>query len=281
MENNTQYNDGTTELKGTLEGMPPSDTIVIYPNPEKKGAVRLGREEYMPLVTSRMLFSGPPGSGKRNIILNIIRRIVPRPSKCYVVHHDPDTTEYDILGDWGIDTDIFDPNAIPNLATIDKDNREAAEESNDEDSEGESSEEAKPAKKILSNPLIIIDEVTSQMLDKTNLSRFERMVNHMCTHRNTTLMCSIQSAANIPPMIRRGFNHFALWKQADENLNKLMARRTGVTTEELNVLFGLLRDPHEFIWIDLDSPIDSDWRYRLNFMSPIYAFPRQPGDDSD
>jgi len=98
-------------------------------------------------------------------------------------------------------------------------------------------------------------------------------VNHVCTHKNTTLLCSAQSAASIPPAVRRGFNHFALWKQPDEMLNGILARRTSMTIDILNDLFELLRDPHEFIWIDMDSPFDSDWRYRVSMMSPIRVIP--------
>lgn len=276
-ENNLVINDKQDKQKGVLEDMPPSDVMVIYPNPEKKGPVRLGLEEYMPLVTSRILFSGPPGSGKRNAILNLVRRMIPPPSICHLVHHDPNTEEYDILGEWGIPVLTYGPHDFPTLKNIEdpydtKDGKGVKKEDNSEVEES-SSDDEQPTKDVLSNPLVIVDEVTAELLGKKGCSRFERMVNHACTHRNTTLLCSIQSAASIPPIVRRGFNHFVLWKQPDEMLNKILARRTSITPAILNDLFGLLYDPREFIWIDLDSPIDSDWRYRVGMMSPIRVIP--------
>jgi DNA polymerase III delta prime subunit len=287
--NNEHMDDTTHECTGALDDMPPSDVMVIYPNPEKKGATRLGREEYMPYATSRILFSGPPGSGKRNVILNIVRRILPKPNVCHLVHHDPNTEEYDILSEWGIPVVIYGPHDIPTLKNIEepdveggssdphvdhnKGDDDSSSSSSDEDSETHVAHTKSTKMKPLSNPLIIVDEVTKDMLNNTNKSRLERLVNHACTHRNATLLCSIQSATNIVPAVRRGFNHFALWKQPDEQLNKLLARRTSITPELLNDLFGLLRDPHEFIWIDLDSPIDSDWRYRVGLMNPIMVIP--------
>ena len=248
-----------------MDRLPPPDVMMIYPNPEKKGAVRLGLDEFMPMVTSRILFSGPPGVGKRNAMLNLVARIVPPPSRVHLVHHDPTTEEYDILGEWGIPVTMYSPDDFPTLKNI-----EELDSDDDEDSY-----------KALRNPLVIVDEVTADILGKKGCSRFERMVNHACTHRNTTLLCSIQSAASIPAIVRRGFNHFVLWKQPDEMLNKILARRTSVSPETMSDLFMLIKDPHEFIWIDLDSPIDSDWRYRLGMMNPIKVVPRVPGDDDD
>lgn len=265
VENNELDSEETSVSTGALHTMPPDDVMVIYPNPEKKGPVRLGKQPYMPLVTSRILYSGPPGSGKRNAMLNLIERIVPRPSVCHLIHHDPTTEEYDILGEWGIPVIMWSPQDFPTLQNIEN-----------PFSDEEDSTESPPA---LSNPLVVVDEVTADILGKKGCSRFERMVNHVCTHRNTTLLCSIQSASNIPPIVRRGFNHFALWKQPDEMLNKILARRTSITPSVLNSLFTILKDPHEYIWIDLDSPIDSEWRYRLGFMEPIRVIPRKPGDD--
>lgn len=273
-------NDETSTPQPALERVPPSNVIVIYPNPEKKGAIRLGREEYMPYATSRMLFSGPPNSGKRNAMLNVVSRIVPPPSVCHLVHNDPNTEEYDILSDWGIPVIMYGPHDFPTLENIMDPFADDAPEGGEVKDSDESSSDEEDKKKPLRNPLVIVDEITSELLGKKGCSRFERMVNHACTHRNTTLMCSIQSAANIPAIVRRGFNHFALWKQPDKNLNDLLARRTSITPAIINDLFDLLRDPKEFIWIDLDSPIDSDWRYRVCMMEPIRVIPRQPGDDS-
>lgn len=272
--NNISENDSADEGSGILEGMPPPDIMVVYPNPEKNGRIRLGQEEYMPYITSRILLSGPPGSGKRNVILNLIRRIVPPPSVCHLVHHDPNSIEYDVLSEWGIPVITYGPQDFPTLKNLDdpwghKEAKKAAKASDD----SATSDDEDDKIKTLDNPIVVVDEVTADAMGKKGCHRFERMVNHACTHRNTTLLCSIQSAASIPACVRRGFNHFALWKQPDDMLNKMLARRSGMKPDMLEDLFELLENPHEFIWVDLDSDWDSPWRYRLGLMSPIQITP--------
>lgn len=269
-ENNIIDDDDLpVDQAGALEGMPPSDVMVIYPNPEKQGCLKLGMEEYMPDITSRVLLSGPPGSGKRNVILNLIRRIIPPPSVCHIVHQDPSTTEYDILGEWGIPCISYGPTDFPTLKNLD-----------DPWSDDEAKKEEDPQQrvsggggKLLDNQLVVVDEITADSMGKKGAHRFERLVNHGCTHRNTTLLCSIQSAVSLPASVRRGFNHFALWKQPDQMLNKMLAQRSGISSGMLDDLFTLLKDPHEFIWIDLASGKDSPWRYRLGMMDPILIEP--------
>jgi len=248
-------------------GDPPNDTLVIYENPEKKGKTRLGQEEYMPNSTSRILMSAMPGCGKRNLIFNIIHRMKPPPSVVHLVHHDPYCTEYNSIIDMGIPLIMYSPDNFPTLENIDDPFGE--EDERDEESKEDGGKEKKP----LDNPLIIVDEITNDSLGKQGSHRFERLVNHACTHRNATLMCSIQSLMSIPPKARRGFNHFALWKQADKQLNKLVADRASIKPNTLEDMFELCKDKYDFIYIDLDSPHDSQWRYRLNFIEPITIIP--------
>lgn len=254
---------------------PPDDALVIFPNPEKAGRVRLGKGEYMPNVTSRILLSGPPGSGKRNLILNLISRMVPPPSMCHVVHCDPDTIEYDILADWGIPFHLYTANDFPTIDNIDNPNDDEPAPDTADDALKDPPDE--PAEKpvgsgVLANPLVVVDEITDDALGKVGQHRFERLVNHVCTHRNATLMCSIQSASSIPAKVRRGFNHYIVWPQPDRALDEIIAKRAGVPSDMLNDLFGLLRDPKEFVWIDMDSPPDSEWRYRVGF-EPVERYP--------
>lgn len=263
--NNISDDDNISDAPGALDGVPPSGVMVIYPNPEKQGCIKLGMDEYMPNITSRVLLSGPPGSGKRNVILNIISRIIPPPSVCHIVHQDPNTIEYDIIGEWGIPCKIYGPTDFPTLKNLDD------PWSDDEAPEADDGE--RTGGKLLDNQLVVVDEITADAMGKKGCHRFERLVNHGCTHRNTTLLCSIQSAVSLPASVRRGFNHFALWKQPDQMLNKMLAQRCSMRPEMLDDLFGLLRDPHEFIWIDLDSGPDSPWRYRLGMMEPITIEP--------
>ena len=136
----------------------------------------------------------------------------------------------------------------------------------DDDSSGsEGPAETPRGSGVLANPLVVVDEITDDSLNRVGRHRFERLVNHVCTHRNTTLMCSIQSASSIPVAARRGFNHYVVWPQPDRTLDKIIANRAGIPLGMLDDLFGLLRGPKEFVWVDMDSPQDSVWRYRVGF----------------
>jgi len=128
-----------------------------------------------------------------------------------------------------------------------------------------------PASTLGACPLVIIDELTSDVLPMTQQMRLERLLNYGSTHKNTSVIASIQNITSIPPKARRGFNQFCLWRSPDENATALAATRAGVPTGMLKELFGLCTDPHDSIWVDTDQPHDSQWRYRLNFLTPIRA----------
>jgi hypothetical protein len=252
----------TDEAKALLTETEP-DCLIIFPNPEKGAKFRLGLEDYMPMSSSRILLSGLPGSGKRNVILNIIHRMKPKPNVVHLVHCDDQTIEYDCIADSGIPLIVYNPSDFPTVKNIEEPDADFGEP------DDESEEDARLEMKALQNPLVIVDEVTTDQLGKVGAHRFERLVNHVATHRNTTVICSIQSLINIPAKSRRAFNHIALWKQADKAVDQMAAVRSGIPYDTLRDFFGLCRSPYDFIWIDLDSDHDSPWRYRLDFISPI------------
>ena len=254
------------------------DEYNIYDNPEKKLPRRLGDEPYMPLSTTRLLLSGLPGCGKRNLIMNIVDRMDPAPSCIHIVHCDPETTEYDNLALLGCPVYTYSPYDFPTFENIVKPDGDdsGSDEGNgaenvgsgeeDDAGSGEVEGDVKPKK---GSPLVIVDEITSDTLGPEGRSRFERLVNHGCTHGDTTLFCSIQSLINLPAKVRRGFNHFALWKQNDISLNRMVSTRCGIKPELLDRLFDLCEDKRDFIYIDMDEGPLSNMRYRLNWMSPI------------
>ncbi len=272
-------NSGPTKVVDTSSNKPSEAHLIIFPNPEKGNKFRLGLEEYMPMSSSRILLSGLPGVGKRNVILNLIHKMQPRPSCVHLVHCDPQTIEYDCLSDLGIPMVVYEPSDFPTIKNIEEANISLAELAEENEKKGSSvnsiagksdqSDEEEPPLPMLQNPLVIIDEITTDQLGKMGQHRFERLVNHVATHRNTTVICSIQSILNIPPKCRRAFNHFVLWKQADKAVDQMAAQRAGITYDILRDFFGLCHDKHDFIWIDLDCDHDSEWRYRLDMISPI------------
>jgi hypothetical protein len=264
---------------------PDDGAIVIYQNPEKKNSYRLGKPDFMPMNGSRILFSATPNRGKRNMILNIINRLDPPPRAIHIVHCNPYTIEYDTLGSLGVPVYIYGPEDMPTLENIidpDPPATGSEKESDDdsfcaEESAEESAEENKAAgdkiheknESALRCSVVIVDECPAESLGKIGTHRFERLLNMIATHNNVLVLCSIQDMLNIPPKCRRSFNHIVLWHATDKNADKYAATRAGISAEILEDLYQLCKSKYDSIWCDLDAPLESPWRFRLNFTSPI------------
>lgn len=244
---------------------PTNTSLLIFENPDKRGARPSGPGEAMPMWPFRLLLSGPPGSGKRNMLLNLVFRLDPPPSAIHIVHYDPETIEYEILESLGVPMFYYDPADFPVADNL---------SGPDPPPLGDGGEAPPPkggANPLGACPLVIVDELTSDVLPTESKARFERLMNFGSTHRNTSVIASIQSVVNLPPKARRGFNQFCLWKQPDESASTLAATRAGIPPAMLRELFELCTDSHDSIWIDTDQRPDSIWRFRLNMLTPIRA----------
>lgn len=250
--------------------------MVIYENPEKQGGRQLGPGDYMVRTSDRVCLSGMPGSGKRVLILNIVNRIDPKIIKAiHVVHSDPHTVEYDCLSELGAPVYMYGPDDLPTMENIEQPDGISTEDGNSDSEDehfGKMEKEPEPPEEVDPNrteSIVIIDECPTESLGRIGKHRMERLVNHCATHKNTLVICSIQNLTNLPPNCRRGFNCYALYKQADAGCNQMAASRAGITHEELMDMFELCKTKHDFIFIDLDRPKDDPWRFRLNWFYPI------------
>jgi hypothetical protein len=249
------------------EGSP----LIIFENPDKLRSRASGDDPSLPRWPFSLLAAGPPNVGKRNLLLNIIFRLRPPPSAVHLVHCDPETREYDLLQDLGVPLFFYSPDDFPTA-----DNLEHPEPVPVGDSEVEPVDIGLPEPEVGgfgpdagTDPLVIVDEITEKGLNGASAHRFERLLNFASTHKNTTVLCSIQAVNNLPPKVRRGFSQFVLWPQRDRMATALAATRAGVPPELLEDLFGLCRTPYESIWIDATQPAGSPWRFRLNMTKPI------------
>lgn len=240
-------------LRG-LAAKPPDDRLLVLPNPDKRGTGRrAGKAAWMPTAPCRILFVGPPGSGKTNNVLNIALRFEPKPTRIMVLHLDPDAREYKIL-EKVAPVSYYTPDQPPDFKDL------------------QDPDEARAAAKDGEEPprtLLIVDEVPTKALDKAGKSALERIANFGSTHKNTSILFSFQNLTSIEPTIRRAFNHFCLSPSADSGSTQLAAHRIGCSEEELKDLFGLCRAPTDSIWVDTTRNADQPLRFRLNILVPI------------
>lgn len=256
----------------------PPPALLIFEHPEKLGGRPAGGglEVDMPY---RWLISGPPNSGKRNLALNILFRQEP-PSAIHIVHVDPDTVEYSPLEMLGCPMFYYSADDFPTIENIsDPDpppvgDSETADE--EEPIEG-MPEPVDPADReeagsLGAAPLVIVDEITSDLLSSEGKTRFERLMNYGSSHKNCSVICSIQSIVNLPPKVRRAFQLFTLWPQSAAEANTLAATRAGIPPAMLTELFeGLCQSRHDSITVDSTKSPDSPFRLRLNVLTPIRA----------
>lgn len=267
---------GVAEEAISLQPAESGDCLIIFRNPDKMGGGNSGIAVWLPKWPFRMLLSGPPGCGKRNMLLNVIMRLRPAPTKILICHLDPSTTEYDVLKDL-CPIEYFTPSNPPNFSNImkaskDSDEGEGEGENGDEgEGEGENGDEGEDEERDPDErTVVIIDETPTKSLDKKSRESLERLCNYGSTHKNTSIMMCFQNITDISPQIRRAFNQYVLWRQPDTGATALAAHRVGAPPDELSELMSLCTEPHDSIWVDCDQHPDSEWRYRLNATNPIH-----------
>lgn len=178
----------------------------------------------------RCIVSGNPGSGKTNMIFNIICKSKPKFKKIYLCHFDQNTKEY---------TDLSTIN-LPELP----DSR---------------SSNFKP--KIKS--LLIIDDYDFAALSKPQMNNLRSLFKYASTHKGLSIIVATQDFFNLPPIIRRSSNIFFIWKGSSD-LDSLfqIGRRLGYTKNDFKVLLDTLRSRFDNLCIDLT--VDSPAPVRLN-----------------
>jgi hypothetical protein len=259
-------------------GSPPPPTkpdtgLIIFDNPDKLRGRKSGPEPYMPDWPFRLLCAGPPGCGKRSLLLNLITKLSPPPSAVHIVHYDVNTAEYEVVEMLGCPVYTYGAEDFPTMDNIENPDPvpigdSEVRDSSDEDDPGP----VDVAGAAAESPLVIVDELTKDTLVGESLLRFERLMNYVSTHKNCSVICSIQAITSLPPACRRGFNQFVLWPQADLAATAMAATRCGVPPEMIQEMFReLCTKKHDSVWIDCAAEPDSPWRFRLNFKSPIRA----------
>jgi replication-associated recombination protein RarA len=205
--------------------------LIIIENPDKTWHEKWTTNRNMLNIPHpfRALMLGPPNNGKTMVIKNILVRAKPAFEEIFVIHADPNfTKEYD-----DIEVNMLDE--IPPL----------------EEWEGEV------------KTLVIIDDIDLTQLNKEQKKNLNRLFGNVSTHKNISVMLTSQDPFNVPPSIRRMSNLFILWKSKDLDSLSQIARKAGMTSEDMRNLFNtILSERFDSLWID--STTDTPFPMRKN-----------------
>lgn len=213
------------------------DKLLPIPCADKKGWVEnwyKGRNWLNFPHSWRMILSGPPNSGKSTTIKNVILRSDPPYDEVVVSHYGAgETKEWDDIDATMIDY-IPDPKSIP----------------------------------CDGKKLLIFDDWSLTDLSKKDIYNINRLFGYASSHKSLSIAITAQDSFNIPTCARRMANIFVLYRQPDLNALALMARRTGIKTDEFLEIFRThVRDVHDAVWVDITT--GSPCRYRVNGYTSI------------
>lgn len=249
--------------KSVADEYGPSDTLLIYSNPDKIGTGgKSGKGRYMPKFPFRALMCGPPGCGKRNTTLNLIMRLDPPPTSIHIIHIDPETTEWDLLKKI-CPVYFYTPDDPPNFAELDS-------YTNAEVPDYDPNRPKRPNMTggVRERALAIIDETPTKLLSKEALKELQSIMGYGSTHKNIAVLFMYQDLTSCDPYVRRMFDFYCLWKSPDSGAMQLAATRVGVPFDELEELMSACQKKTDFITIDATRHPDDPYRFRLNLIYP-------------
>ena len=205
-----------------IDKLPPE--LIRFKNPDKKWheTWKPGRDLLDFPHPYRITLTGPPNSGKSTTVLNILIRAQPLFDRVIIVYPggSEGTSEYDSLGDAAeYVVEIPPPDFFPPAK----------------------------AKEGYKKTLVIIDDFELKELGKTQRSNLDRLIGHVSTHRNVSVMLCAQEYFNVPTVARRCSNVHVFWKPRDVRNLQDMSQRVG---EDLEGLFTLASGAKDSVWID-------------------------------
>lgn len=196
--------------------------IIVFDNKDKKGWYERwykGRNLLNFPHPYRCVLSANPGSGKTNLIKNIIVRAKPIFRKIYLCHFDDMTQEYD-------DIDAVKLDKLPDSRST--------------------------LFKGTVKSLLIIDDYDFKSLSKPQMNSFKSLFRYGSTHRGLSILVATQDFFQLPVVIRRLSNIYFIWKGSSD-LDSLWAigRRVGYSKQAFEELMNLCRDRFDNICIDM------------------------------
>jgi hypothetical protein len=132
----------------------------------------------------RMLMAGPVSCGKRNLTLNVVSNVNPKPERVVVIHMDAERShEYD-----GVGTEIHGPGSEFSFASLAK-----------RDASGSGSGNEKP----MSRTLVIIDELDIAKMKQSERQPLLDLLRYGSSHRSTSVIICFQLFSRVSLDVRR------------------------------------------------------------------------------
>jgi hypothetical protein len=214
--------------------------IIVFPNKDKDGWIEkwdTNRDWLNFPWPSRILISANPGSGKTNMIKNILLKAKPFFNRIFLCHYDEDTEEYD-------DIECIKLKDIP-------------------DAKGKLLKNSKKHKSAL-----IIDDHEFQFMDNKSKKNLDRLLGYTSTHLGLTIIIATQNFFNLPTFVRRMSDVFILWKgSSDFDSLYSVGRKMGLSKEEFKSIMNKCQCKYDNIIIDLTA--NSPCKVRLNGYTPL------------
>lgn len=188
----------------------------------------------------RMVLASKPNGGKTTVILNIILRVAMSKApfqKLVVVHCDPEQThEYDDMK-----AEVLANIPSPQEFSADK------------------------------KTLCILEDLNYLAMSQEQKGRLERLYGYTSTHKNVSCILTAQDPFRILPTVRRCTNVFVLWNNHDADMVKAIARKTGLTAQQLQSLLDEhCKGLHDCLWLDFTE--NSPAPFRKNAYEKLSIF---------
>ena len=203
----------------------------------------------------RVVLSGAPSTGKTRTAKNLILRGGFK--KVFVLHEDPNTTEYDCCG-----ATILSELPANEFWMRGGHSEESESESDSEDDSDDDCEKREPM-------CLVVDDVCyASTFNKVQSSRLNRACGFISSHFNLSLILSAQDFTELPPIARRCANYFVIWKPTClDNLNTI-GRRVGYSSHQMKDLYN----NHVKEYTDsimFDRSVKSPFPIRKNFYTML------------